>query len=202
MEKIFIDKKIPHQIIKSFVNDGYDVHLLAGSGFFARTKPVFDLARKANVNYYNIHWGELMTVVKHHQPYMFLTSDIKYKDLPGFTHWVNDDNNFADFKFGAIEEHWNVNESASESGESCPICLTLQGLGWVVKDQPVAYDWPGGSKEINGLPPYRKSHSLIGEGEWRVGDDKCNCFKSFRFNKSINLSEVKLRRVQLPICKH
>lgn len=196
MEKVFVDKKIPHFIIKSFVNDGYDVHLLAGSGLFSRTKPVFDLARKSNVNYYNIHWGELTRIVKEHKPYMFLTSDMKYKDLDGFIHWDQTETfSVEDLKFGAIEEKWNT----TNGDESCPICLTLQGLDWVAKDQPVAYDWPGGSKEIFGLPAYRKAHSVIGEGEWKVGDDKCKCYKSFRYNKNLTLSAVK-RVVKLPIC--
>lgn len=66
-----------------------------------------------------------------------------------------------DFK----EERWVTDPGKGESGESCPICKDLEDMGWV---------------KIGTLPPYRKAHSIIGEGKWKTGDDTCNCIKEFR----------------------
>lgn len=47
----------------------------------------------------------------------------------------------------------------------CPICLELDKLGWV---------------DFGLLPPYRKAHSIIGQGDWKVGDEYCNCSKGYK----------------------
>lgn len=47
----------------------------------------------------------------------------------------------------------------------CPICLSLDKLGWV---------------DFGLLPAFKKAHSVIGQGDWRVGDEHCNCSKGYK----------------------
>lgn len=47
----------------------------------------------------------------------------------------------------------------------CPICAELDALGWV---------------EFGLLPPFKKAHSIIGEGKWHSPDSSCQCAKGYK----------------------
>lgn len=49
--------------------------------------------------------------------------------------------------------------------DSCPICDKLASLGWV---------------EFGLLPPFKKAHSIIGEGKWKCSDANCQCAKGYK----------------------
>lgn len=63
--------------------------------------------------------------------------------------------------FAYQEEHWFT----SDLDNVCPMCSELEKVGWV----------PSGI-----LPPYRKAHSILGEGKWNAPDSSCNCRKGYR----------------------
>ena len=100
--------------------------------------------------------------------------------------------NLADAPKTVVQERWVTHSIDSKSGESCPICTTLEDMGWVEQGVNLNYTWPGGSKIIDGLPLFRTAHSSIGDGNWAVGDDKCNCTVDFRMSTkaSVQLSEI------------
>jgi hypothetical protein len=53
-------------------------------------------------------------------------------------------------------------------------------MDWVPRSGEVEYRWNGNSKTINGLPPYRRAHSIVGDGNWKVSDFFCKCSKQVR----------------------
>lgn len=76
------------------------------------------------------------------------------------------------------QEHWFT------SGKSnvCPLCQDLEDLGWV----------PYGT-----LPAYKHAHSVIGKGNWKVGDEYCNCTKGYKRVKGDSpLKQSKFSSVQ------
>jgi hypothetical protein len=52
-----------------------------------------------------------------------------------------------------------------DPGNICPICDELDALGWV---------------DFGLLPPFKKAHSIIGEGKWNAPDSSCQCAKGYK----------------------
>lgn len=201
---VMFDKTIPEYVINQFVNDGYRVHIYGGDELFIPTKPVFKLAKKSGVNQYFVHFGDLKHILDNNNIKMFITDNEKYSHLDQFNKFVKEEeHNFADGveTVRTLEERWVTQPESTKGGESCPICITLQNLGWVERNGPVTYTWSSGSKTINGLPGYRLAHSTIGEGNWKVGDNVCKCYKEFRNGfKTVNLSKQEPRIVHIDVC--
>jgi len=191
--RILFTDEIPFDVVKTFVDEGHNVHIYGGGSLFNKTRPAFRLAKKSGVNHYFVHWGELKHIRENNSIDMFITTDDKYSNVYGFNKFIKEEKH--DFADGVetvrtIEERWVTQPESTKGGESCPICLTLQNMGWVERSAPVTYTWSSGSKTINGLPGYRLAHSTIGEGNWKVGDNVCKCYKEFRNGfKTINLSK-------------
>jgi len=59
---------------------------------------------------------------------------------------------------------------------TCPICVTLNNLGWQLQGTFFRYSWNGQSKQVL-MPRYREAHSEIGEGRWNADDSSCRCQK-------------------------
>jgi hypothetical protein len=59
---------------------------------------------------------------------------------------------------------------------TCPICVTLNNLGWQLQGTFFRYSWDGQSKQVL-MPRYRQAHSEIGEGRWNANDSSCRCQK-------------------------
>lgn len=177
---IMFDKNIPAGVISHFNNLGYKAYIWGGDGFFSKTGPAFRLAKQAGINNHNIFWGKLSYVIPNNEVGMFMSSNDEWKDLDGFVKWIDNDNIELAAGDPVIQERWVTHPSETKSGESCPICITLEEMGWVDQGASVTYMWDNGSKIINGLPEYRMAHSTIGEGNWKVGDSKCKCSKQFR----------------------
>lgn len=182
--KILVTKNIPADVIKHFVEDGHNVHIYGGDELFCKTKPVFKLAKQSGVNEYFIHFGEIKHIVNNNGIDMFLSENDKHESTGVFAKYVPDTEvgRFStQFTFKRVLlERWKTQSSLTKGGESCPICLTLEKMDWVEARQPITYSWSGGSKLINGLPGYRMAHSSIGDGNWKVGDQFCKCYKEFR----------------------
>lgn len=208
-ESILFDNTIPSETIKSFINLGYTPHIWGGEGLFCKTKPAFKLAKNSGVNEHKIYWGRPHFVLKNNDISMFLTSDKKYKDLDGYVGYEKDDIKLSS-KINlkrVLLERWVSVESKTGP---CPICDTLNNLGWIEAGQPTTYTWDNGSKIILGLPPYRQAHSQIGEGSWKANDFSCKCYKDFKSDfiddevNIIDVSEtVELKVVKFNhLCKH
>lgn len=208
--KILFNKNIPAHVIQSFVDDGHRVHIYAGDELFSKQKPVFKLAKASGVNEAFVHWGCVKHIVDNNQIEMFISDDDKHSINKVFERYIPESINLSsNMNFARVlEERWVTVPGDTKSGESCPICITLQDMSWVKKNEPVTYSWSGGSKIINGLPQYRQAHSAIGNGSWKVGDDKCKCYKEFRsaivpdvVDESIVVDTTNLS-VHFNICNH
>lgn len=181
--KILFNKNIPADVVAHFVKEGHTVHIFGGGELFNKTKPVFKMAKQAGVNEAFIHFGEIKHIIDNNRIEMFLSDDEKHSNTKVFAKYIYDPTialkeTQLNFK-RVLLERWKTQSSLTKGGESCPICLTLEKMDWVEAGQPVTYMWSGGSKIINGLPPYRLAHSQIGDGNWKVGDNKCRCYKEF-----------------------
>ena len=198
---VMFDSEVPNYVINQFVKEGYKVHIWGGNRMFNPTAPAIRLAKQSGVNSHLVHWGDPEYILAGNNINMFITSDDRYSHLDQFNKYIkSEDMNFAEGEIRILEERWVTRPSETASGESCPICITLQDMGWVERSAPIQYVWPSGSKEINGLPGYRLAHSQIGEGSWKVGDNKCKCYKEFRNStKTIELSS-KPRVVNISVC--
>jgi hypothetical protein len=180
--KILFNKNIPADVVAHFVREGHTVHIFGGGELFNKTKPVFKMAKQAGVNEAFIHFGDIRHIIDNNRIEMFMSDDEKHSTTKVFAKYVPDTIDLStqlNFK-RVLLERWKTQSSLTKGGESCPICLTLEKLDWVEANQPVTYTWSSGSKIIFGLPPYRQSHSQIGDGNWKVGDQFCKCFKEFK----------------------
>ena len=207
--KVLFTDEIPASIVKVFVDNGYKVHIYGGGGLFRTTRPAFKLAKLSGVNSHFVHWGELKHIRENNSIDMFVTSDEQYKDVYGYNRFIPDTIDLAEGDpttetVSIVEERWVTQPADTKGGESCPICITLQKMGWVENGQPVEYRWPGNSKILEfGLPLYRQAHSVVGDGNWKVGDKDCKCYKEFRNGtKTVNLSKSGIRVVNIPTCNH
>lgn len=189
-KRVMFDESVPALAIESFRNRGYDVVMYGGDTIDKPCKPIYNLAKTSNTSFDSIYWGNLSTIVKRRQVDLFITT----KDgIEGSTKLTYDESiNLADAPKTVVQERWVTHSIDSKSGESCPICTTLEDMGWVEQGVNLNYTWPGGSKIIDGLPLFRTAHSSIGDGSWAVGDDKCNCTVDFRMSTkaSVQLSEI------------
>lgn len=182
--KIMFSKDIPANIIKEYVKLGYQVYIWGGDGLFTKQAPAFKLAKQSGINDHRIFWGKLKWVMDNNNIQLFMSKEDMW-DLDGFIKYVhNNEINLADEEGVGreIEERWVIHPDETKSGKSCPICVTLSKMEWVNKSRPVEYRWNGESKYLNGtgLPPYRRAHSEVGDGNWKVSDFYCKCSKQVR----------------------
>lgn len=180
--RILIDRDLPSVLISN-LSKYYDVHLWAGNRLYNNSDPIYQLAKASGVNDAFVFYGDLSKLTNKYT--MFITKNDEYINVKGFNKWTDIEDIYlgkeVELKL-ALQQRWVTNPTDSKSKESCPICISLNKLGWVDMESELTYSWPGGSKVINGLPPYRQAHSVIGEGVWKVGDDKCNCYLDFRMS--------------------
>jgi hypothetical protein len=197
--RIMFDKDIPVKVVKHFVDRGYKTFIWGGDGFFNKQKPAFNLAKQSGVNQHNIFWGKLSWVKQNNDIDLFMSRDEMW-DMDGFLHYYEDKTiMLAEGDVGVIQERWVTKPEQTAGGKSCPICIELQRIGWVGRDETVQYNYPGGTIDLIGLPPYRKAHSQIGGGKWKVSDYYCKCAKQFRI-APIGLSTPNKKIVTIKEC--
>lgn len=205
---VMFDTTIPASFIKDFIKDGSKVSIYGGGGLFTKTNGAYKLAREAGSNNHNIYFGEIKHIVSNNDIDMFITTDEKYVGIDGFARYIPSSIDLSSKIDLAVvmEERWITVPSATKTGESCPICITLENMGWVQKYQLISYTWDSGSKLIVGLPPYRMAHSQIGDGLWKVDDNKCKCYKEYRSairpDNVTTLEKQEPLEVYFNICNH
>lgn len=189
---ILFDKNIPSVVIRHFNDLKWKTSIWGGDGLFQKTGPAFRLAKVSGVNPYNVFWGRLSHVIPNNDITLFMSCDDKHSNIDGWVKWVENDEIHLAAGDPVIQERWVTHPSETASKESCPICITLENMGWVDQGTTVDYMWNGNIKPIPGLPEYRMAHSTIGAGLWKVGDDKCKCSKQFRMGiqQSVQLRVV------------
>lgn len=174
--KILFNKDIPDFVIKQFTTK-YEVHIWSGSKYYWPTKSAFKLAKMSGVNLAFVHFGAIETVLSQNKYEAFITNEEKWKDLNGYCQFIYDDKltlSKVDLASPVIQSRWNTRDS-----DACPICVELASHGWVDVGTYMPYnhvDYPNGVQ----MPPYRQAHSIIGQGNWKVGDDKCRCSIDYR----------------------
>ena len=205
---VMFDSEVPNYVINQFVKEGYKVHIWGGNRMFNPTAPAIRLAKQSGVNTHLVHWGDPEYILEGNGIDMFITSDERFAHLDQFNKYIkSEDMNFAEGEIRILEERW----VSRDDENTCPICHSLSEIGWVERGSSIQYQalrhnrdgWsraPEYDKTINGLPGYRLAHSQIGEGSWKVGDNKCKCYKEFRNStKTIELSSNP-RVVSISVC--
>lgn len=179
--RIMFDKNVPSRVINSYLKSGYQCYIWGGNGVFNKQKPAFYLAKASGLNQHNIFWGKLEWVMSNNNINLFMSSD-EYWNIDGYIQYYEDKSfNLADEDVSyVIEERWVTNPDQTGGLKSCPICITLEKMNWVPRGQQVEYRWNGESKPIEGLPPYRRAHSIVGGDNWKVSDYYCKCSKQVR----------------------
>ncbi len=195
---VLFSSDIPSNVISEYKDNGYRVYIHGGDGFFTPTSKSFRLANSAGLSKYSVHFGKVEHIISSNNIDLYVTSDTNYNG-DGVIHYINDES-IKLASTSTIQERWVVHPSETEGGESCPICITLAEMGWINKGEPVEYRWGNESKIINGLPPYRRAHSQIGDGNWKVSDGLCKCSKQVRSSNVKSLSLVRV--VEIPSCGH
>lgn len=194
---MLFDDTIPSEVIKSFKDDGYNCFIWAGTSLDTPYKQVHKLCQAANINDTHVKFGELSTIMKRYDIFEFVTSNKEYRGIKGYSEWIGTMN----FAAGDVKLGYKVEKWIKADDQSCPICVTLDEMGWVRSNYPVDYIWPTGSKTIMGLPLPRHAHSQIGEGNWSAPDSSCKCFKQYDW-RSETFNQVTKVELAACTCKH
>lgn len=164
---IMFDTNTPANIIRFWSTQGHRVFIWGGNDLDLPYKPVYTLAKEADINQNDIRFGKLSLVMDRNRVGIFMSKDLKYSNIKGFSH-IGD---YQD-QFGQVLEQWVT----MKDDKVCPICADLENLGPVPKGQ---------------LPAYRTAHETIGGPTWAGGNKSCRCYKQFTYSANTEaLSDI------------
>ena len=173
-----VDDTIPAYAMAHLKKIGYEVFIWGGTSLDVPYKKVHTLSRQSGIGGEKVKFGKLETILNRYKIEVFMSRD-EYGSFKQFNQWVTteeDDMHFAEGD-GRIYRRWVQADS-----ESCPICVTLDEMGYFADDEARAYSWEGGFKFVQ-LPDRGHAHSEIGEGHWNAPDSSCKCTIRATFSK-------------------
>lgn len=212
--KILFDSRLSAEEIGCFPDE--QKHVWNADYWFSEER-LRRTIRRTQIDGKYVHFGDPNKLIILHGFTHFISKDMKMSDVLNFCQLLEPEeseypeftSNYAaenDNRQRVSLERWKTQPDETKNGESCPICLSLEDMGWVERGAPVTYRWSSGEKTIMGLPDYRRAHSSIGSGNWKVGDQFCKCYKQFKTGfKTQEFSATKVVYIDITShenCKH